>query len=203
MNGRVVHRNLIGEGGLEELLDDRGRTHGRRDSGELLRDATRYGSYDYQYVPASPGYEIVDVMKDDFAVWRDPIVAWALDRCAGSERFAMLIGVGLKGNSGGHGDYWQAIKCPDGTIVPGDGGRLRKPGAVDRTLAARAKEGSGRMKRDDEKLPWNWSPLPKRDDQVTIRMDLYAEQRAEREAERRYRRWLDPYRLGIWDDEWR
>jgi hypothetical protein len=57
---------------------------------------------------------------------------------------------------------------------------------------------------DDGERPWNWFVRPKRSDQVTIRMDLYEQQMAERRAERRRRRELDPYRLGIWgpiDDE--
>jgi len=51
---------------------------------------------------------------------------------------------------------------------------------------------------DEGERPWWWSVTPKRSDQVTIRMDLYAEQRAERQARRRMLRELDPCRLGIW-----
>ena len=59
--------------------------------------------------------------------------------------------------------------------------------------------------KDDGERPWNWFVRPKRSDQVTIRMDLYEQQMAERREERRRRRELDPYRLGIWgpiDDEY-
>ena len=61
------------------------------------------------------------------------------------------------------------------------------------------------MKPDDGERPWNWFVRPKRSDHVTIRMDLYEQQIAERREERRRKRELDPYRLGIWgpiDDEY-
>ena len=40
----------------------------------------------------------------------------------------------------------------------------------------------------------------RRKDFVTINMDLYEAQQREKAAARRYRRALDPYRLGHWDE---
>jgi hypothetical protein len=56
------------------------------------------------------------------------------------------------------------------------------------------------MNGDDER-PWHWPIRPKRSDQVTIRLDLWVEQQAEREAERKRLRELDPFRLGHWNAE--
>ena len=43
--------------------------------------------------------------------------------------------------------------------------------------------------------PFNWFTRPIRPGTVTIRMDLYEQQMAQRREERRRRRELDPYRL--------
>jgi hypothetical protein len=51
--------------------------------------------------------------------------------------------------------------------------------------------------RDEDEKPWDW-PVRAKPGQVTIRIDLWAQQQAERRAERRLRRQLDPYRLGHW-----
>ena len=57
--------------------------------------------------------------------------------------------------------------------------------------------------RDDGERPFDW-PVRPPPGHVTIRLDLWAQQQAERRAERRLRRALDPCRLGHWgplDDE--
>ena len=107
----------------------------------------------------------------------------------------------LRGNAGLlSSDFWQAIKCPGGRIITFGGPDFESLEKWIEHLRQEPKKRE-RGRRMNEEKPWGWPIAPNRSDQVTIRIDLWAEQQAEKEADRRKRRELDPFRLGHWNSE--